>query len=269
MKQTPPKPTYVSELTAALARKRLRSAGYSIKEDARVKKAKKHPLKPSNKILYALTQGVNAFANGVAHETEKLVLSQLPIVGSGDPLDRQALEAGLIALEAKIDGMAEVVRPKMIKAAHRAEQEAWKAAESLLKVDLPVRSSQSRVLFAERAVTRLKHAGRAQVNLIRRAILDYKEGSSMRRAILDTLWLSKARSRMVARDELWGSYRQAFAEAALLSGSTEGIYVTARDERVRAGHRALEGKMFSWANPPLTFQEPNCRCSLVPAEVLE
>jgi SPP1 gp7 family putative phage head morphogenesis protein len=50
-------------------------------------------------------------------------------------------------------------------------------------------------------------------------------------------------------------------------GVTRYKWSTAGDERVRPTHRANEGKIFEWANPPKTghpSHEINCRCVAIP-----
>jgi hypothetical protein len=235
------------------------------KADARARRAV--PRMPRQ--IVANTQKTNAvFAGGIDARVEKYVLSQLPILGSGDPLDLEALELGIQRLEYEVEAIATARRKAILTQAKKAIDAARASAKKLLGIDLPEDSYATAQAMADRSVERLKAAGAAQARLIRRAIREYREGTSMREAIKSTLWLSRLRGRIIAHDEIFNLYRDTFGRSCMLSGSSEGVYVTAKDDRVRATHQANEGKHFPWDRPPSTLREVNCRCMLVPVEVL-
>ncbi len=212
---------------------------------------------------------MGTYSTRVARAVERRVLSRLPIVGSGDPLDRAALESGLAELQLDLAALADGLRGPATTAGRRVLEHGRKEAQRMLNTALPP-DAATRIFvhdYAENAVLRMKYAGQAQVDQIRKAIEDYVEGDSMRADIEHSLWVSRNRSAFVARDNSYKFHRLAVAEWCARGGSEYGFYVTRRDERVRPGHHANDGKKFRWDSPPATLQEPNCRCRMVPVEV--
>lgn len=205
---------------------------------------------------------------------ERLVLSKLPVVGSGDELDLADLEAGLAELDVQLDRLADLSRRSSQAAANRAAQHARAETQRILNMSIPKRDPRVTLTaheFAELGVARMKRAGRAQVAQIRKNILAYEEGESMRQEILRALWVSRQRSQAVARNVVFGVQAQLIAGYALAVGGTHFIWCTQRDERVRHGHSVLDGKTFRWDTPPfegtgnyLPGQAPNCRCRALP-----
>lgn len=76
--------------------------------------------------------------------------------------------------------------------------------------------------------------------------------------IQHTYGVSKRRAKLIARDQtakLNGKIQQAQQQDA---GITEYIWDTSGDERVRKSHRELNGKKFSWNDPPLNSDGRRC-----------
>lgn len=82
--------------------------------------------------------------------------------------------------------------------------------------------------------------------------------------------VSKRRARFIAENEtsrLVSDFRRARYESL---GAAEYVWDTSHDERVRNDHRALDGRKFSWSNPPVADtatgfrghpgEAANCRC---------
>ena len=209
---------------------------------------------------------------------ERLVLSKLPVVGSGDELDRGALEAGLADLGEQLDVLAERTRRSTQAAANRAAQHARGETQRILNMAIPKRDPRVTLVahdFAEAGVARMKRAGVAQVAQIRKNIAAYVEGESMRAEILRALWVTRNRAQAVARGVVYGVQTQLIASYAQAVGGTSYIWCTRRDERVRHGHSALDGRTFRWDAPPNTGNgEGNnhpsgavsCRCRALPLE---
>jgi SPP1 gp7 family putative phage head morphogenesis protein len=213
-------------------------------------------------------RAMRTYAARVERAVERRVLSRLPVLGSGDPLDLAALEGGLAELSADLQTLASGLRPRAVSAGAKVSEHGRKEVSRMLQVEVPKDAHSAFAVhnYAENAVLRMKHAGSAQVAQIRHAIANYTEGDSMREDIRHALWVSRNRAAFVARDESYRFHRLTVAEWSTRAGSSHGIYVTARDERVRATHRAHDGKVFPWGEPPSTLMEPNCRCRLLPVE---
>lgn len=79
--------------------------------------------------------------------------------------------------------------------------------------------------------------------------------------------VSQSRAELIARDQtlkLNGNITQIRQQAA---GITSYTWSTSNDERVREEHRALEGQVFTWGNPPSVGapgEDFQCRCIAVP-----
>jgi SPP1 gp7 family putative phage head morphogenesis protein len=93
------------------------------------------------------------------------------------------------------------------------------------------------------------------------------------KTIQATTGASKKRSKLIARDQTLkynASVQKAQAQAAGISKYT---WSTSKDAAVRPMHKALEGKQFSYDDPPVTNEDGdrnnpgedyNCRCNAIP-----
>lgn len=70
--------------------------------------------------------------------------------------------------------------------------------------------------------------------------------------------VSKRRAAFIARDQTAKLNRQIQKAQQQDAGINEYIWDTSGDERVRESHKALNGKKFSWENPPLNDDGRNC-----------
>lgn len=219
----------------------------------------------------AYSKVMDTYAKRVQALTEKHVLSKLPVLGSGDPLDRAALEAGLQALQAELDVLARATYRSAYTAGKRAAQHAHREVNRMFNTSIPTGQEMQfyQHWFAEQNVVRMQRVGERQVRLMREAIEKHQEGESMREKILHSLWVSRNNSQLVARDEVYRFSEQEIARWSNQLGSEGWYYTTAHDEKVRHTHADLDGKFFKWGENPSTMSEPNCRCRRVPAETLQ
>lgn len=234
---------------------------------AAAKRAALAPRPPANAIE-RFQSVMRTYANKVERQVERRVLARLPVLGSGDELNVPALEAGLAELQNDLNALANQLREPALRSAKRVSEHGRKEVSRMLQVVVPP-NPHSALVDAEHAqntVLRMLAAGDAQIAQIRKSIAGYVEGASMRETIKQGLWVSRNRSAFIARDESYKLHRKTVADWAQRTGSTHGIYVTARDERVRETHKANDGKVFRWDEPPTTLSEPNCRCRMLPVE---
>ena len=87
-----------------------------------------------------------------------------------------------------------------------------------------------------------------------------KTTTRMVKEIQKVYGVSRRRAELIARDQtakLNGKIQQAQQQDA---GITEYIWYSVGDERVRKSHRALNGKKFSWAEPPVVDERTGRRC---------
>lgn len=148
-------------------------------------------------------------------------------------------------------------------------------ATSALGVDLKAVIKQSDIadvvqLAAERNASLIDGLAADTVKKVEQATLENLTSGGtakqLEKQLTDDLGVAKRRAKFIARDQ-----------SAKLTGDLNRIrqtqvgvkryrWATARDERVRASHRANEGKTFSWDSPPSTGHPgsaPNCRCRAI------
>lgn len=92
--------------------------------------------------------------------------------------------------------------------------------------------------------------------------------------IREAFGFARKRAAFIARDQVSKLYGELTRSRQQQVGINKYRWSTSRDERVRPGHRRLEGTIQEWSNPPITNpktggrahprQDPNCRCESVP-----
>lgn len=95
-----------------------------------------------------------------------------------------------------------------------------------------------------------------------------KTTTKMLKEIQRAYKVSLKHARLIARDQTAKLNGQIQRHQQLDAGITEYIWCTCGDERVRDSHKALDGKKFSWDNPPLNSdgrachpgEDYQCRC---------
>lgn len=95
-------------------------------------------------------------------------------------------------------------------------------------------------------------------------------GEAIREAILASGDVAKSRAILIARTETARTASLLTQARAEHIGATQYVWRTSGDSDVRSDHKALNGKVFSWAAPPIADQRSgaranpgciyNCRC---------
>lgn len=185
-------------------------------------------------------------------------------------------EDHLAVLQQQLDALAVTFERNARAMAKRVAKHSRGEAARLMNVSFRMsanrKAEEARFVdaFAQYQVQLLRGVGRAQVARIRK----YQETG---RPIADALWLARQRAQLIARTETHGLSVDVLAYWCQEAGSVEFIWVTARDEKVRKGHKRLDGKRFRWDSPPNTGRRegnnlpghaPNCRCRALPVEAL-
>lgn len=229
------------------------------------------PKDPSAALLgYSAAQ--DAYYARVLKLVDKHLLQRLPVLGSGDPLDRTGLQLGLAALQIDLLALAEKTRVPARVAGRRAAESAAKEVGRMMRVSLPKRDARVAALadaFAAENVALMRRIAAAQTARIQKAIDEYVEGESMRATILDATWVARNRANLIGRDQVHKMQDQQVSFWCVELGSEGYIYVDSRDERVRESHREHHGKFFRWDTPPSTGHpgtQIQCRCKAVPVE---
>lgn len=97
-----------------------------------------------------------------------------------------------------------------------------------------------------------------------------KNGTStkeIREQIVKQFHVSEAKAQFLAVDQSGTIHGQLVAKRHKNMGVKKFEWVTSNDERVRASHRALGGKVFDYSNPPngkLCGEDYRCRCTAYP-----
>ncbi|KWN75801.1 phage head morphogenesis protein [Burkholderia ubonensis] len=103
------------------------------------------------------------------------------------------------------------------------------------------------------------------------ALEDSTRAASISKAIQESGAVAKSRADLIARTEVSRAATSLTEARARAVGSTHYIWRTSGDSDVRAGHRAMEGRVCSWAEPPEVDENGrvmrfhpgqiwNCRC---------
>lgn len=204
------------------------------------------------------------YADRISARVERLVLPHL-----GEPVDFLKLSAGLDKLN--LDDMAEGVSRNAVAAHKRLMSHAQKEAGRILGAKVPVDARflvEQREAFVERQIALLQKAGQDQIAKITQRIRDRRPGEDLRSSVQQALWVSRERTKTIAKNEVFKTHRDEVSRWFRVSGSTSAVIVTRRDERVRHSHRPLHGLVFPWEALPAELNEVNCRCRPVALELL-
>jgi SPP1 gp7 family putative phage head morphogenesis protein len=120
-------------------------------------------------------------------------------------------------------------------------------------------------------ITSLAHD---KVERVRKILADAPEGTrheELARQIREQTGATRSRAALIARTETLKLNAQMTQARHVEAGIKEARWSTARDERTRPSHRAMEGAVFSYDKlpvvdgvPTLPGTPPNCRCLAIP-----
>lgn len=107
----------------------------------------------------------------------------------------------------------------------------------------------------------------AMTQLVREAALAGDSARDLATDIMDRLDVAESRARLIARDQIAKFNGELSRVRQGRLGVERYTWRTSMDERVRESHAILEGKEFSWDDPPAVGhpgQDYNCRCTAEP-----
>ncbi len=134
--------------------------------------------------------------------------------------------------------------------------------------------------FVRQNVLLIKTLNHGQVGQIEALVLDsFRRGihvSSIKKEIQAKLRVGRARASLLARDQVLKLHGQFAQIEQVDAGIEEYVWRTVRDERVRPGHKALDGTKQKWNKPPVVSSRKGvrrahpggdyqCRCYAEPA----
>lgn len=155
------------------------------------------------------------------------------------------------------------------------EQQFQKVNRSVFGIDIFIDQqwlSDQLELFSQQnaeLITSLPAQDLFQISgIVQRGLQEGQRFTTVAKDIQKRFGITTRRANLIARDQtakLNSSLTKLRQQSA---GITEYRWQTAGDERVRATHRANDGKTFSWDKPPKITGHPgtdiNCRCVAVP-----
>ena len=182
-----------------------------------------------------------------------------------------------------IEPWAAMVTERMHLDVERRDKDAWvQAAREMGK-------TLRKDLFTQNKVSEtMRTAMSIQVKLIKSLPIEAAErvhrialeqlvnagrADELKKEILRSGHVTEGRARTIARTETARTASLLMESRAIFVGSTHYRWETSRDEDVRKEHRKLQGKVFSWKEPPVAGsrgerahpgQIYNCRCYAAP-----
>ncbi len=110
----------------------------------------------------------------------------------------------------------------------------------------------------------IKKIPQTSLNNMRNIVIEsYQSGKSTRsimKEIQRAYNISKSHARLIARDQIAKLNSEITRFQQEDAGITQYIWSTSHDSRVRDSHNALEGKRFSWNDPPVVDEKTGRRC---------
>jgi SPP1 gp7 family putative phage head morphogenesis protein len=163
--------------------------------------------------------------------------------------------------------------------AHAAAQFA-RQLQSVIGIDPGTPDYDTRQLreqFRDENLALIRTLADDKVDRVRAILLAAGAGGrveGIQKAIEEETGATPARAALIARDQVLKLNAQVTEERHTAAGITHYVWRTSRDQRVRKGHRDLEGKTFEYRDPPVVDertgrrenpgQDYRCRCTAEP-----
>lgn len=198
--------------------------------------------------------------------------------------DVPGLVRALKEYAARLEPWAADVASRFIGEVDRANARAWAEKSATIAKALKGDVAKSAIGLAaqERHFAQvtlitslpLEAAARAQ-KLAEDAARGGKRAGDVREAILETGEVTASRAQLIARTEIAKANAALTQARAQMAGMTHYVWETMQDEDVREEHAILQGRIFSWDNPPEIDGEGahhpgeiwNCRCFATPLTI--
>ncbi|MBR8380691.1 minor capsid protein [Burkholderia cenocepacia] len=198
----------------------------------------------------------------------------------GDPAYAPTIEQLLRRYAEALGPWAEVTAARLLDDLNRRDEQAWmqQAADMSRALRDELRRAPTgetmRALMAEQ-VGLIKSIPLEAAERVHRLTIEALEDSTRAAAISREIQRSgevaKSRADLIARTEISRAATSLTEARALAVGSTHYIWRTSGDSDVRPGHRAMEGKVCAWNDPPEVDENGrvmrfhpgqiwNCRC---------
>lgn len=109
--------------------------------------------------------------------------------------------------------------------------------------------------------------------VVSRAVREGRRVEELGELLSDRFSVAGSRADLIARDQTLKANSSLTKVRHQQAGIDRYVWSTSRDERVRGAHRALEGRVFKWSEPPITNsagdrnhpgEDYQCRCVAIP-----
>lgn len=190
--------------------------------------------------------------------------------------DPEGLNNALTSYSRLIRPWARAVASKMIARVSQRDEKAWLQMSSdmgrSLRKELETAPTgiAARILLEEQVdlITSIPlDAARRIHKLTLEGITTGRRPGSIAEEIMKQTGVSASKAVLIARTEVARTASVLTQARAEHVGSTHYIWKTSKDADVRDSHRAMQGKVIAWDDPPTTDnlvghagQLPNCRC---------
>ena len=220
---------------------------------------------------------------GYASRLRKVAQHVADIVKGFDPNDF----AGSVFAETALVKYAELLEPwarsvgnRMLTEVAARDKQAWakvsaqigRALHKEIETAPTGRAMQALLAAQVDLITSLPlEAAKRVHNLAREGLSDGTRASELAKRILETGDVTKARATLIARTETSRAATTLTQVRAEYIGSVSYIWRSVGDSDVRPSHKAMNGKVVAWNNPPTLDGMvghagclPNCRCYCEP-----
>lgn len=214
--------------------------------------------------------------NEYMSELKKAILDELPILAIDYEVEMKYRVDGKWELQRKVDNMLnrmgkrmeaimnDLLLNRLMKIATQSRNISVKRWKTLIRKTLGVDITEDYYKgdimkdllrkWVEENVDLIKTVPAENLGRLKATILDgYQKGTSTKvltKQIMDDYRMSKDHARMIVRDQMAKLNGQITRKEQEDIGVTKYKWRTAGDSRVRDCHKALDGKVFEWANPP-------------------
>jgi SPP1 gp7 family putative phage head morphogenesis protein len=201
-----------------------------------------------------------------------------------NPATADVIGEALNGYSRNIEGWANSVATRMVTEVAARDRRAWMQASRKIgkllraEIDSAPTGEVMRARMAEQVklITSLPTEAAERVHkLTQEAIVDGTRAKQIEKEIMRSGDVSASRARLIARTEVSRTSTELTRARAEHVGSTHFIWRTAGDSDVRPSHKRLNGKTFTWNDPPecdpghraLPGEIWNCRCYAEPVIV--
>jgi len=214
---------------------------------------------------------------GVARQVNAIVKAFAP---AGEVIDQNGMLSTLAKYSEVLRPWARAVGWGMISEVSRRDESAWfehgNEMGRLLREE--IRTAPTGDLLRElldeqvKLITSLPiEAGQRVHRLSTESLINSGRAKTLAKEILSSGEVCESRAMLIARTETARTASNLTRARAQYVGSTHYIWHTAGDSDVRAGHKAMNGKIFRWDDPPEVDENGrymrhgpgeiwNCRC---------